>query len=566
MNFFYNLHKFLFVSIILFSVQINFLFAQKSTIADSIKNNQEIIKDSPIVAMLDSLVHVKYFKDYYFTTDTSILNIYKFPVDRIPEYNDSVYNARIEVLNEESPFEFTYNKNVKSFINLYAVKKRALTSKMLGLAEVYFPLFEETLDRYDMPMELKYLAVVESALNPTAGSRAGAKGLWQFMYGTGKVYGLKVTSYIDERYDPYKSTVAACEHLYDLYDIYNDWSLALAAYNSGAGNVNKAIRRAGGIKSYWAIWPFLPRETRGYVPAFIAVNYVMNYSAEHNLYPTDPGILYNGIDTVMVNDVLSFDQISELINVPMDDLKFLNPQYKKGVIPSTKGKSYVLRLPKEYIGDYINNETALYNYKTRKGIEREKLLAQIKKAKNRNIHIVRSGENLGLIAKRYRCYVSQLKRWNNLRSSTIYPGQKLIVYAPATKTYQSKNSSKSIKHSSEQSYHIVKYGENLGLIAKKYKCSITDLKRWNNLKKSTIHPNQKLIVYKPEKSTEKKSNSADQLTSGKYLYHTIRKGDTLWDIAKMYDGVTVEQIKRLNNITNSRRLKPGQKIKVAKIS
>ena len=558
MNFFYNSHKILFVSIILFSVQINFLFAQKSTIADSIKNNQEIIKDSPIISMLDSLVHVKYFKDYYFTTDTSILNIYKFPVDRIPEYNDSVYNARIKVLNEESPFEFTYNKNVKSFINLYAVKKRDLTSKMLGLAEVYFPLFEEIFDRFNMPMELKYLAVVESALNPTAGSHAGAKGLWQFMYGTGKVYGLKVTSYIDERYDPYKSTVAACEHLCDLYGIYNDWSLALAAYNSGAGNVNKAIRRAGGIKSYWAIWPFLPRETRGYVPAFIAVNYVMSYSAEHNLYPIDPGILYNGIDTVMVNDVLSFDQISELINVPMADLKFLNPQYKKGVIPSTKGKSYVLRLPKEYIGDYINNETALYNYKTKKGIEREKLLDQIKKVKNRNIHIVRSGENLGLIAKRYRCYVSQLKRWNNLRSSTIYPGQKLIVYVPVTKTYQSEKLTKPIKRSSEQSYHIVKYGENLGLIAQKYKCTITDLKEWNNLRKSTIYPKQKLIVYKPDISK--------QQASDKYLYHTIRKGDTLWDIAKMYDGVTVEQIKRLNNITNSRRLKPGQKIKVAKTS
>jgi len=193
---------------------------------------------------------------------------------------------------------------------------------VMGLAEVYFPLFEEQLDKHNMPLELKYLAVVESALNPTANSRAGAKGLWQFMYSTGKMYGLKSNSLVDDRFDPYKATDAACRHLNDLYYIYNDWSLALAAYNSGPGNVNKAIRRAGGVRSYWAVWPFLPRETRGYVPAFIAVMYLMNHPAEHNIYPTTPDIFYEEIDTVVVNDVLSFDQISEMLNIPMDELKF----------------------------------------------------------------------------------------------------------------------------------------------------------------------------------------------------------------------------------------------------
>ncbi len=514
----------------------------------------EIDDNSQIIEMLDSLVHIKYFGDYKFITDTLVLNVYNYSRDSIPVFPDSVIKSRIELLNGETPFELTYNKNVKAFINLYAVKKRELTSKMLGLAEVYFPLFEEQLDKYDIPLELKYLAIVESALNPRAGSHAGAKGLWQFMYGTGKVYGLKVTSLIDERYDPLKATVAACEHLRDLYNIYGNWSLALAAYNSGAGNVNKALRRSGYVKSYWAVWPFLPRETRGYVPAFIAVNYVMNYSAEHNLYPIDPGILFNEIDTIKVKDVLSFDQISEMLGVPYEDVKFLNPQYKKQIIPPSNGNEYFLRLPKKYIGDFIDNETALYNYKTKKGIERDKLLAQIEKAKSRNFHIVRSGENLGVIAKRYRCYISQLKRWNNLRGNTIFPGQKLIVYGSAYSSGKQKSSKAPVKRSTKGTAHIVKNGENLALIAKKYNCSVTDLKEWNNLRNSKIFPKQKLIVYKPVSSSSK---------SGKYVYHTIRKGDTLWDIAKEYDGVTVEQIKRLNSIRNYRRLKPGQKIKIA---
>jgi len=566
----YNLSKY--IRIILLAVFCCFVLVvsaqEEISIPDSliskqdsviIKTEQAIVAEDnlQIIEMLDSLVHIKYFGDYNFTTDTSILNVYNYSKDSIPIFPDSVLKARIKLLNGETPFELIFNKNVKNYINLYAVKKRALTSKMLGLAEVYFPLFEEQLDKYNIPLELKYLAIVESALNPRAGSRVGAKGLWQFMYGTGKVYGLKVTSLIDDRYDPLKATVAACEHLRDLYDIYGNWSLALAAYNSGAGNVNKALRRSGNVKSYWAIWPFLPRETRGYVPAFIAVNYVMSYSTEHNLYPIDPGILFNEIDTIKVKEVLSFDQISEMLGVPYEDVKFLNPQYKKQIIPPSNGKEYFLRLPKKYIGDFIENETALYNYKTKKGIQKDKLLAQIEKAKNRNFHIVRSGENLGVIAKRYRCYISQIKRWNNLRGNTIYPGQKLIVYGSAYSSQKQKSYKTPVKRSTQGSAHIVKNGENLALIAKKYNCTTTDLKEWNNLKSSKIFPKQKLIVYKPVSSTSK---------SGKFMYHTIRKGDTLWDIAKEYDGVTVEQIKRLNKIRNYRRLKPGQKIKIAVIS
>jgi len=514
------------------------------------------IQDSPVVRALDSMAYVKLYSKTFFKLDTTGLSHRQFKPGEVPDYPDSVYEKRIEALNLETPIELTYNKTVKNFILLYADKKRELTAKILGLSEIYFPMIEEQLDKYDIPLEIKYLAVVESALNPTAGSRAGAKGLWQFMYGTGKVYGLKVTSLVDDRFDPYKATIAACEHLSDLYDIYGDWSLALAAYNSGAGNVNRAIRRAGGTKNYWAVWPFLPRETRGYVPAFIAVNYIMNYASEHNIYPMRPDMFFYDIDTVTVRDVLAFDQLNEMMGVPMDQLKFLNPQYKKGIIPATAGKPYILRLPRQYVDDYLNNEKALYAYKTRKGIEHDKLMAEVKKARDRNIHIVRSGESLGLIAKRYHVYVSQLKRWNHLRSNTIYPGQRLVVYGAGSSEYYRKSSAPVVR-SSEKSAHIVKSGENLGMIAKKYKCTVTDLKEWNNLRSSVIHPNQKLIVYKP---AEKPKSTIKQ---GKYLYHVVRKGDTLWDIAKEYDGVTVEQIKRLNNLRNSNRIKPGQKIKIA---
>lgn len=527
---------------------------------DSIKielTKDGLNQDSPILTTFDSLVNVKYFTEKFLNGDSTDLNVYDFAPDFVPTYSDSIYEARIAYLNAQTPIELTFNKNVKSYIKLYGERKRDLTQRLLGLSKVYFPYFEEQLDRFNLPLELKYLAIVESALIPNAGSRAGAKGLWQFMYGTGKVYGLTVSSYVDDRFDPMKATIAACEHMEDLYAIYKDWSLVMAAYNSGGGNVNRAIRRAGGVKNYWAIWPFLPRETRGYVPAFIAVNYIMNFSAEHNLYAIDPGILYQEIDTVTVNDVLSFDQISEFLEIPMDDIKFLNPQYKLGVIPVSNGENYILRLPKNHVAAYLNNEDSLYNFKSEKGIEREKLLAQIQKVKDRSIHIVRSGENLGLIAKRYRCYVSQLKQWNNLRSNTIFPGQKLIVYARGSVLASNKNP---IKRSGEQSVHHVRSGENLGLIAKRYKCSITDLKEWNNLRGSTIHPNQKLIVYKPELST-----TITATTSGKYIYHTIKSGDTLWDIAKLYDGVTVDKIKSLNNIKNTRRLEPGKRLKIAVI-
>jgi len=509
-------------------------------------HSTNIIKDSPIVSMLDSLANIKYFNDYFLSNSQAVMNIYNYPVDLVPTFPDSVYAARISELDRQTPIELTFNKSVKDFIELYAMKKRQLTSRMLGLANFYFPMFEEHLDKYNMPLELKYLAIVESALNPVATSRAGAKGLWQFMYNTGKVYGLKSTSFVEDRYDPYKATDAACRHLKDLNAIYNDWFLSLAAYNAGAGNVNKAIRKAGGIKNYWIVWPYLPRETQGYVPAFIAVYYIMNYNQAHNLYPLDPGWIFHEVDTVTVRDVLSFEQINEMLNVPVEDLKFLNPAYKLGVIPATKNQNFVLKLPREFIGDFVNNEEALYAFKTKKGIERAWLQEQIaKNNKNlnseRKVHVVKKGETLSKIASRYHVSVAQLKKWNNLKSNSLKYNQKLFIYnetvlaalpdssskptpKPDSSAVKPKNDTVNIasqakkdeksdtktpeKKSVEKAspgYHTVKSGESLDSISKKYKCSVTDLKTWNKLKNNMIHPNQKLVVSKPVTSQEKKN-------------------------------------------------------------
>ncbi len=527
---------------------------------DTLTEDLVLMRDSRVMAMLDSLAYSTIFSNYPLDYMGDTVQAERLYPTKAISFHDTIVARRIEALNAETPIDLVFNRDVAKYIRVYVERKPMLTSRMMGLADLYFPLFEEILDRYNMPLELKYLAVVESALNPTAGSWAGAKGLWQFMYGTGKVYDLKVSSYVDDRYDPYKSTIAACEHLTDLYNMYGSWSLALAAYNSGAGNVNRAIRKAGGVKNYWVIQPYLPRETRGYVPAFIAVNYVMNYACEYDIFPEGTFYHYSQIDTVMVRDVLAFDQVNEVLGISVEDLKFLNPAYKLNVIPATNGKEYVLRLPVDYMDDFLNNEQTIFNYKTEKGLEREQMLAQIKKAQERTIHVVRSGENLGLIAKKYHCSVSKIKSWNNLRSNMIRPGQRLVVY-PRGAYYADAPASSSSSAKAKNGSYTVKKGDNLGKIASSNGISVSQLKAWNNIKGNTIHPGQKLVI----SATSSNSSSSDNNVSGDFVYHTVRSGDTLWDIAIKYE-VTVGQIRSWNNISNAHRLKPGQKLKVARKS
>ena len=392
------------------------------------------IENSEVTKMFESLVKLPYFGNDYLQFDSVEMNIYGYDYSEIPVFPDSVYRQRIQQLATQTTLPLVFNSYVKNYIELYAVKRRGLTGRLLGLSHVYFPLFEETLDKYNMPLELKYLAMIESALNPTAGSRAGAKGLWQFMYKTGKQYGLNSTTFVEDCYDPLKATEAACLYMLDLYYRYKDWFLVLAAYNAGPGNINKAIVRAGGAMDYWTIWPYLPQETQNYVPSFIAVNYVVSYAAEHNLYPLDPGLLMSGTDTVWVTDVLSFQQLVETIGVPMQDLKTFNPQYTKEIIPATDTTPYVLRMPTQYTLEFVAREKEIYAYKTQEEIDKAKILEQAQKAAvevpaqpQAKYHVVKSGETLSSIAKKYNTTVAKIKKLNNLKSDKIKTKQKLRV-------------------------------------------------------------------------------------------------------------------------------------------
>ena len=543
------------------------------------------VHDNPIAAMLDSLSNLQYYNKSNKLYDLNYGNIHNFANDFIPSYSDDVYTDRISQLAKTSPIPLIYNSQVKDMIDLYAVRKRELTERMLGFAQLYFPMIEELLDRYGIPLEMKYLAIVESALNPIARSPVGAGGLWQFMYGTGKQYDLNVNSYVDERSDPYKSTIAACKYLSDLYKVHKDWLLVLAAYNCGTGNVTKAIRRSGGKTNFWQISPFLPKETRDYIPAFIAVTYVMNHASDHNLVPIMPIYKYNEIDTVLVKDFLTFDVLSERLNVSKEELLFLNPEFRKGVIPSTSDKSYFLRLPKRCIADYVNNETTLYAFTDqKKKIEVEKLLARKGKEsystrKDNLYHKVKSGESLALLSKKYDATIAQLKEWNNLdKRGRILKGQQLIVNKSASAynlaALASKRESRNLG-SNDQTLvkpYIVKSGDTYSSLAIKFSISVDELKTLNRKTDNALLIGQKIIVSGLQPHAEnmnlaQKDNSSDkrkQLGETKYITYKVQPGDTLLDIANKNE-TSIYKIKQWNKL-KSEEVVPGQEIKIKVIS
>ena len=413
---------------ILFFLMMGALKAQNAVgVAQPIKTLPEkpVFQDDPIAATLDSMARIKYFEKGFVRPVSPNLSKYHFTPDSIPHYDDATYEARLNKLDAESPFDLVYNSAVKSYIEMYAMRKRELLARVLGMAQLYFPMIEQQLDKYGIPLEMKYLAIIESALNPKIRSRAGATGLWQFMYTTGKMYDLKVTSYIDERSDPYKSTVAACQYLKFLYEMFGDWQMVLAAYNSGPGSVNKAIRRSGGKKTYWEIRPYLPLETQGYVPAFIAVNYVMRHTAEHNLFSNIPKKTFFEVDTVKIKQQVSFEQLAGVLNMTVDELEFLNPTYKKGIIPYNPTEPFTLCLPESKVGNFVTNEQAIYNYLKKDKPNSQDVMA-IQEVKQ--IHTVRKGEHLNTIANRYKCTIYDIKVWNNLKTNYIKPGQQLVVF------------------------------------------------------------------------------------------------------------------------------------------
>jgi len=495
--------------------------AQKVTAPSSVEEDSY----DPIVATLDSLVSSHYVQKILESEEAGFPES-NFDGTEIPVYADDIYAKRIAKIQTDIPL--TFNSEVKEYLNLYALKRRSLTQRVMGLSSLYFPMYEQILDEQGLPLEFKYLSIVESALNPVAVSRMGATGLWQFMLATGRMYNLKVNSLIDERRDPVKSTYAACQYFKDMYAIYNDWLLVIAAYNCGAGNVNKAIARSGGKKTFWEISPYLPRETRGYVPAFIAVTYLLNYSAEHNLTPIAPDLSYFETDTIMVNQKMSLKDIASIIDVPHEQLTYLNPLYKRGIIPSSE-EPQMLRLPRSKVNTYIANVEQIYEKNELASAplvvstpSSEKSSDHFTSSLIKRRHHIRSGENLGSIANKYRCTVSDLKRWNNLHSSHLRAGNYLTVYVKGQKKVESKT-----------------VAANAGPVKKESK------------KAETTNTS----------SSKSTSSSVPSNSNSKIVYHVVQPGDTLWDIANRYEGVTVQQIKEVNRL-NSNKLKVGTKLKV----
>ncbi|MFH6767343.1 LysM peptidoglycan-binding domain-containing protein [Gaetbulibacter aquiaggeris] len=440
-----------------------------------------------------------YGNDLYDSISKSISELTFEEVD-YPELSTETLKARLKDLNTKTPFNVEYNPGLESVIKSYLKNRRESLQRLISLSAYYFPLFEQELDSHDIPLEIKYLAIVESALKPRAKSRVGATGLWQFMYNTGKMYGLDVSSYVDERSDPIKSTKAATKYLSKLYEIFGDWDLALAAYNSGPGNVTKAIRRSGGYQNYWNIRHNLPRETAGYLPAFLATMYIFEYAEEHGFTKAKPEFVYKETDTIRVKQMITLDQVSEVTGVDIEELQFLNPSYKLDIIPYIKDENYTLRLPRNVIGPFVNNEDQIYAYAKAEFDKREKPLPQFFEAESKTIYRVRSGDFLGKIARKYGVRVSQIKQWNGLRSNNISIGQRL-----------------------------------------------------------TIYPSKPYIT---SSSTNKPSSSV-KLNPSNLTYYTVKEGDSLWSISQKFSGVSVQNIKDWNDISGN-HLKPGMKLKISK--
>jgi membrane-bound lytic murein transglycosylase D len=455
-----------------------------------------VVQDDPIAAALDSLSTKKILDEMYSKPSVG-KNKFGYAPDSIPLFEDFVYENRLAKLDAASPFDLQYNASVRPYIDMY-IKRRTLLSRIIGLSHLYFPMFEEILDRYNIPLELKNLAVIESALNPLARSKAGAVGLWQFMYPTGKLYGLNVTSYIDERSDPYKATVAAAEYLQFLYKMFHDWQMVLAAYNAGPGTINRAIRRSGGKTTYWEIRPYLPVETQAYVPAFIAANYVMNYYPEHNITPDVPRKTYFELDTVIIKEPLTFQQLAEILDVSVEEIQYFNPIYKKQVIP---GGGNVLTMPKKSIGKFVTNEEEIYAM-LRKQNEEQKLLTATQVKEIQITHTVRNGENLNTIAHKYGVTVGDIKTWNLIGKKGLRVGRKLVLYKTekpitpkniekkdsvnlADKKLAENNTPKKDILSSDNEFYTVKKGDYFYKIARENNISVGDLLKINGMDKNT---------------------------------------------------------------------------------
>ena len=447
---------------------------------------------------IDSLLLEEKFNSSLFDSIQYVINDKDILGNTTTILTTELLKKRLHDLNVKTPFLLEYNPTLEKVINGYLKYRKKYYPALMARAKYYFPMFEQYLDQYDIPLEMKYLAIVESALRPDARSRVGATGLWQFMYGTGVQFDLKVNSYVDERQDPVKATKAACQYLSQLYKIFDDWDLALAAYNSGPGNVTKAIKRSGGYKNYWNIRPFLPSETAGYVPAFYATMYIFEYADKHNLYPEAPKIFHFETDTVRVKRTVSFDQISEKTGIDTDLLSFLNPSYKLDIIPYVKEKNYAVRLPRRDMMNFLEKEDDIYTLANEDDAKREKPLPKYFEMDKRIRYRVRSGDYLGKIANKFGVRVSDIKRWNGLRTHHLKIGQRLSIYPKKMAIPKEVSQKKYKEPTGEHEVYVVKEGDSLWTISKKYpSISIEEIKKWNNIwSAKSLKPGMKLKIFK----------------------------------------------------------------------
>ena len=651
----------------------------KKSYLDSIKKS--FVKDE-MASCVDSLWMKELANlDLYNDISDDIKNI---NIDEKVDYELStdLLKERLKAMDAKSPFNIEYNPGLENIIKSFLKNRKKSFERLMAISEYYFPMFEEAFAKQNVPLEIKYLAIVESALNPKAVSKMGATGLWQFMYQTGKQYNLKIDSYVDERSDPLKASEAAAQYMANMYTIFGDWDLVLASYNSGPGNVSKAIRRSGGQQNYWNIRKNLPQETQGYVPAFLATMYIYEYHKEHGIRPDRATIKHFATDTIMIKKQMSFAQISDLLDVPLTQLQVMNPSYKLNVVPSYEDQNHFLRLPKDKIAVFASNEDKIYAYVQRE-VDRRERPFQVTKAivatdtlnytqqritlPKTKYYIVRRGDNLSEIASKYDVTIADIKKWNRIRGNTVARGKSLKIYtsesvvrtvrkepindkAPleiktdehqiavsdvkinkeekAKKSLKidtlssgvathyvvqkgdnlssiakknnvsvaeikewnhlvdnsiqlgaslqvSKNDAIANKEESTQTpklrnlEYIVKKGDNLSTIAKKFGASIENLKLWNNIPDLNIALGSSLIVAKNEiaivdktvaNSFSKKENLASVSKNNEINYY-VKKGDSLYSISKKYPGVTISDIKKWNNI-NGEDLKPGMKLKI----
>ena len=576
------------------------------------------------------------------TIDPDVKVDYELPTELLKE--------RLKRMDEKSPFNIEYNIGLENVIKSFLKNRKKGFERLMGISQFYFPIFEEELAKNNIPLEIKYLAVVESALNPLAVSRVGATGLWQFMYQTGRQYGLNISSYEDERSDPLKASQAASQYMLNMYRIFGDWDLVLASYNSGPGNVAKAIRRSGGQQNYWNIRKNLPKETQGYLPAFLATMYIFEYHKEHGIVPKKPIANHFATDTIMVKKHMTFKQISDLLDVSVEELKFYNPSYKRNEVPFVTGDQNFLRLPKDKIAIFTSNEDKVYAYiayEERKS-ERPYQAPVAVKINSGDIkyHKVGIGDNIADIAAKYEVTEDDIKKWNGLNSSYLKSGRNLkikisesslavkdtlskpsinqdVAVAPAVKkskpeTKKAVNSVKEMPASklytvvkndglfsiakehnlkaedirkwnnlpddnvkigmqlllaapesqivaveTNDKKHVVAKGEYLGTIAKKYKISIEELRALNHIEGNNVMAGTTLIVGKA-KATLELDNSSEVASANKKVKektYQVQPGDSLYKISKKFPGVSISDIKKLNNLKED-DLKPGMKLKI----